>query len=156
MSDKTYKLGNILVNPNTYASKFELRDQDRDDVAIKRLEEHLAHRIRLGGAITYTDENGVHVIEDRDGIRPFSKADEFPSPPEGAELEIRELAFQHGVHANRSELDDWCEAVSANAGDDIQSDEIEQLVIALGRLDVVNGQDLTRLHAKYLKEVLNP
>jgi len=156
MSRKDKSLGNILVNPKTYARKLNELEPDRDLDQIERLESHLAHRLRLGGAITYLDKDGNHVIEDRNGTRPFSEGEEFPSPPPSAELEIRELAYQHGVHADRTELDDWCEAVTANAGDDIQSDEVEQLVIGLGRIDAVDGPHLTRLHAQYLNEILNP
>lgn len=156
MSRGSKSPGNILVNPSDYAdrlSKLEI-DQDRSD--IDRIEEHLAHRLRLGGAITYINEDGEHVIEDKHGIRPFPEGSDFPSPPQNAELEIRELAFRHGISSDRTELDDWCEAVSANAGDEIQSDEVEQLIIGLGRIDAVKGEDLTRLHARYLEEILNP
>lgn len=147
---------NILVNPAEYSSRLSKLEPDQDSPEIERIENHLAHRLRLGGAITYLDENGNHVIEDRNGIRPFSDGDQFPSPPPSAELEIRELAFQHGVHADKSELDQWCEAVTANAGDDIQSDEVEQLIVGLGRIKAVDGQLLTKLHARYLEEILNP
>ena len=156
MSGKTKSPGNILINPADYSSRLSKLEVDQDSVEISRIEDHLAHRLRLGGAITYLDEDGKHVIEDRDGIRPFTDGDEFPSPPPSAELEIRELAFLHGVHADRSKLDDWCEAVTANAGDDIQSDEVEQLIIGLGRIKAVDGVKLTKLHAQYLEQMLNP
>lgn len=153
MSRKDKSRGNILVNPDAYASRLEGLDSDRDMAEIERLENHLAHRLRLGGSITYIDEDGQHVIEDRNGIRPFAEGDEFPSPPDSAELEIRELAFQNGVHSDRSELDDWCEAVSANAGDDVQSDEVEQLIIGLRRLAAIDGVTLTKLHVRYMAEI---
>lgn len=156
MSRKDKSRGNVLINPATYSSRLSELEIGQDSAEISRIEDHLAHRLRLGGAITYLDEDGKHVIEDRDGIRPFAEGDEFPSPPPSAELEIRELAFLHGVHADRSELDQWCEAVTANAGDDIQSDEVEQLIISLGRIEAVDGPILTKLHARYLEEMLNP
>ena len=155
MSDDPKSHGNFLVNPKDYADRLSSLEIDQDRTEIDRIEEHLTHRLRLGGAITYVDKDGKHVIEDRDGVRPFPKGSEFPSPPDNAELKIRELAFQHGVHGDRSELDDWCEAVSANAGDEIRSDEVELLIIGLGRIDAVDGIELTKLHARYLKEVFN-
>lgn len=148
--------GNVLVDPAEYAAKLDGLDADANGTEIQRIEEHLAHRLRLGGAITYIDEHGRHVLEDCDGIRPFEPGTPFPAPPESAELTIRELAFQHGVHADRSELDDWCEAVSANAGDDVQSDDVEQLIIGLRRVDARDGVELTKLHARYLEERFNP
>ena len=148
--------GNILVDPAEYASKLETLDADRDALELRRIEDHLAHRLRLGGAITYIDEEGEHVLEDKDGVRPFVPGNPFPAPPDSAELTIRELAFQHGVHADRDELDDWCEAVTAHAGDDVQSDEVEQLVIGLRRAKALSGVELTKLHARYLEERFNP
>jgi len=155
MSDDPKDQGNFLVNPKAFAERLATLEIDQDRAEISRIEDHLAHRLRLGGAITYVDANGNHVIEDRDGIRPFSEDTEFPSPPDNAELKIRELAFQHGVHGDRTELDDWCEAVSANAGDEVRSDEIEQLIIGLGRIEAIDGIELTKLHARYLEEVFN-
>ena len=155
MSDDPKSQGNLLVNPKDYADRLASLEIDHDRKEIDRIEEHLGHRLRLGGAITYVNDEGEHVIEDKDGIRPFPKGSEFPSPPDNAELKIRELAFLHGVHGDRNELDDWCEAVSANAGDEVRSDEIEQLIIGLGRIEAVDGIELTKLHARYLEEVLN-
>jgi len=155
VSDERKTQGNILVNPADYASRLTALEPDQNRKDIERFEKHLAHRLRLGGAITYMDEDGNHVIEDRNGIRPFPEGSEFPSPPDSAELKIRELAFLHGVHDERNELDEWCEAVSANAGDEIRSDEVEQLIIGLGRIDAVDGIELTKLHARYLEDVLN-
>lgn len=154
MSEKTEKSGNILTNPIEYADQLAKLDSSKDRSKLLHLEIHLSHRLRLGGAITYLDEDGHHVIEDRDGIRPFPNGSEFPSPPESAELEIRELAFQNGVLIGDPELENWSEAVSALAGDEIQSDEVEQLVIGLRRLGSVDGIMLTKLHARYLEEIL--
>lgn len=77
MSGKTKKPTNILVNPAEYASHLEGLEE-HDSSQIQNLEEHLAHRLRLGGAITYIDEDGNHVIEDHDGIRPLTDGSTFP------------------------------------------------------------------------------
>ena len=154
MSGKTNKPSNILVNPADYASRLEsLEEQDISE--IERLENHLAHRLRLGGAITYIDQSGNHVIEDRKGIRSFPSGSAFPDAPKSAELQIRELAFSNGIHSDMSELDEWCEAVTTNAGDEIQSDEVERLIIGLRRMEKHPGIELTKLHARYMEEVLN-
>ncbi|WP_155852005.1 hypothetical protein [Ahrensia sp. 13_GOM-1096m] len=147
--------GNVLIEPAEIASRLESIDPQQHEAESRRIEEHLAHRLRLGGAITYIDVNGHHVIEDKNGTRPFAAGDKFPSPPNNAEFEIRELAFLHGVHGVRSDLDEWTEAVSSNAGDEVISDEIELLVIGLRRIEAVDGIALTKLHARYLEEVFN-
>lgn len=155
MSEKTKNSENILVNPAEYVSRLKDLEHNRDAREIERLEIHLAHRLRLGGAISYMDEDDNHVIEDQSGIRPFPPGSDFPTTSQNVDLEIRELAFQYGVHGDKTELDEWTEAVSANAGDEIQSDEVELLIIGLGRLDTVDGIMLTKLHNRYLEELLN-
>jgi len=156
MAETAENQGNILVNPELYAKRLQEIEGDQEVDFHKRLEDHLAHRIRLGGAITYVDDTGRHVIEDRDGVRPFPPGSKFPSPAPCAELEIRELAFRHGIHGTRTGFDDWAEAITAIAGDEIRSDEVELMLIGLGRLDVVDGVELTKLHARYLQEIMNP
>ena len=156
MSGKSKNPGNILVDPAEYASQMEHLEPDQNGQAIERIENHLAHRLRLGGAITYINEEGDHVIEDRDGVSPFPAGSKFPTPPVSAELEIRELAFRHGVSGERTGFDDWCESISALAGDEIQSDEVELLLIGLRRIGHLDGIELTKLHARYLEEMLNP
>lgn len=156
MSSNGQNGNNILINPAEYSDRLKQIEPEQGTNEIARIESHLAHRLRLGGAITYLDEDGNHVIEDKNGIRPFPEGSEFPAPPDSAELEIRELAFRHGVQGTRTAFDDWTESVTALAGDEIQSDEVELMVIGLGRLDAVDGIELTKLHARYLQEIMSP
>lgn len=153
MSDDAKTKGNILVNPTSYADRLASLELEHDRDQIERIELHLAHLLRLGGAISYIDDAGNHVIEDRDGIRPFPDGAEFPAPPRSAELDIRELAFHHGVQGARTSFDNWTEAVTALAGDDIRSDEVELILVELRRLGVEDGVDITKLHARYLEEI---
>lgn len=152
MRDHDASEGNILVNPSEISSLLADLEVGRDMDLIRRVEDHLAHRIRLGGAITYINALGDHVIEDRDGIRPFSDGMAFPKPPICAELRIRELCFENGVTAERGAMDDFAEKVTELAGDDVDPDEVEQMLINLGRQDVVDGVEITKLHAAYLEE----
>jgi hypothetical protein len=65
---------------------------------------------------------------------------------------IHDLARQHAIRYERGELDDWAETVSRVAGDDIQLDETEWLLVALGRAEVMPEIENTKLHARYLAE----
>ena len=65
---------------------------------------------------------------------------------------IHDLARQHAIRHERGELDDWAETVSRVAGDDIQLDETEWLLVALGRAEVMPEIENTKLHARYLAE----
>ena len=145
------KKAELLVDPDVYLSSTD-KPSDLDPIYRKRIDEHLAHRIRLGGHITYRLDDGTHVVEDKDGIRPLTDDYVTPTPPESSELTIRELAFRNGIHATRDGLDEWAEAVSCLADDDISVDEVEQLIINLGKAKAVDGIELTKLHARYLRE----
>lgn len=74
------------------------------------------------------------------------------SAPMTARDAIHDLARQHAVRYELGDLDDWAEAVSRVAGDDIQLDETEWLLVALGRAEVLPEIENTRLHARYLAE----
>ena len=65
---------------------------------------------------------------------------------------IHELARRHGIRYERAGYDDWAEAVSRVAGDDVELDETEWLLVALGRAEIVADLENTLLHARYLAE----
>lgn len=74
-----------------------------------------------------------------------------PASP-SIKTQIHELARQHGIRYERSGLDDWAEAVTRLAGDDVRLDETEQLLVALRQAGILSGGERTRLHARYLNE----
>ncbi|TXN62894.1 hypothetical protein FV228_18735 [Methylobacterium sp. WL18] len=74
------------------------------------------------------------------------------SAPRTARDVIHDLARQHAIRYERGDLDDWAAAVSRVAGDDIQLDETEWLLVALGRAEIIPEIENTRLHARYLAE----
>jgi len=69
-----------------------------------------------------------------------------------AEQVVRDLASRHQITASRSEIDDWADAVTLLAGDDVTLDDVEELIVALRRSGAIDGQTLTRLHSRYLDE----
>jgi len=145
------KKADLLVDPDQYKSpQSEFAEIDAD--TRKRIDDHLQHRIRLGGHITYEREDGVSVIEDKNGIRPLSEVPELPTPPESAELTIREMAWMNRIHVSRDGLDDWADTVTRLADDEVEFDEVQELIVAMRKAKVVDGIELTKLHARYLEE----
>lgn len=70
-----------------------------------------------------------------------------------AERQIRELAARHGVTAARQSIDDWCDKLTELSGDDRgQADEIEQLLINLGRLELIEIETALELLMRYMEE----
>jgi hypothetical protein len=65
---------------------------------------------------------------------------------------IRELARQHHVAYIRTERDRLAHHITRLAGDDVQLDEIEQLLISLQRAGYLSRIESVRLQANYLRE----
>lgn len=65
---------------------------------------------------------------------------------------IHDLARRHGIRYERADTDDWAEAVSRVAGDDVNLDETEWLLVALRRAEIVPGIEGTRLQYRYMQE----
>jgi hypothetical protein len=73
-----------------------------------------------------------------------------------AEATIRELAFQNGVTADRTLLDDWGDQISYLSGEDGEpADEVEQLIIALGRAKVIDESEAIDLQLQYMRQKLS-
>lgn len=74
------------------------------------------------------------------------------APAPTAKEIIHDLARRHGIRYERAAYDDWAEAVSRVAGDDVGLDETEWLLVALRRADILPGIEGTRLHYRYMQE----
>ncbi len=66
--------------------------------------------------------------------------------------EIHALARKHDVRYSPRPIDEWAGHVTRLAGDDVQLDEIEQLLIALQRAGHLTRPVALALQAKYLRE----
>lgn len=66
---------------------------------------------------------------------------------------IRSLAERYGVHYSESRLDKVSRIVTQLAGDDVNPDNIEGLLINLNREGVIAGSDMMKLHSRYLDEL---
>ena len=65
---------------------------------------------------------------------------------------IRQMAERHHVTYVRTENDELAHHITRLAGDHVELDEIEQILIALQRAGHVSRAELVRLQAKYLRE----
>ena len=71
---------------------------------------------------------------------------------ETAEQVIHQLAIQHGISHQRSKLDNFGDAVTRLAGDEVHLDAAEWLLVELGRAGILTGAGNTLLHHRYLRE----
>jgi hypothetical protein len=65
---------------------------------------------------------------------------------------IRELAKKHSVTYVRRSHDVLAHHITRLAGDDVQLDDVEQLLIALQRSGHLSRKEMIRLQAAYLHE----
>ena len=67
-------------------------------------------------------------------------------------IAIRQMAERHHVTYVRTETDALAHHMTRLAGDDVELDEVEQILIALQRAGHVSRAELVRLQASYLRE----
>ena len=65
---------------------------------------------------------------------------------------IRKMALEHHVVYVRAPHDMLAHDITRLAGDDVQLDEIEQLLIALQRSGYLSRTEMVQLQAAYLRE----
>ncbi|HZR61193.1 MAG TPA: hypothetical protein VFA80_09630 [Xanthobacteraceae bacterium] len=65
---------------------------------------------------------------------------------------IRKMAEEHHVAYVRTSRDTLAHDITRLAGDDVQLDEIEQLLIALQRSGHLSRAEMVQLQAAYLRE----
>jgi hypothetical protein len=71
--------------------------------------------------------------------------------PHSAQDEITALARQHGVSYQPTDLDALGNAMTRLAGDDVELDETELLLLALRRAGHVTKAEAVHLHGAYLR-----
>ena len=69
-----------------------------------------------------------------------------------AQNEILALARKHGVAYKPMPLDKLGEAMSRLAGDDVELDDTELLLLALERAGHLSAKDANRLHVAYMNQ----
>jgi hypothetical protein len=69
-----------------------------------------------------------------------------------AQQTIEQLAKQHGITHHHTPIDTWGNHISQLSDSEVELDEIQWLLIELGRARILTGKDNTMLHAQYLQE----
>ena len=66
---------------------------------------------------------------------------------------VERFAKAHGIHCVRTGLDDYAEAVTRAAGDEVMLDSMGKLLVALKKKGLINGGQLARLMTNHMREV---
>jgi hypothetical protein len=73
-------------------------------------------------------------------------------PKQGVRDFVERFAQAHGVAYRRSGLDDFAEAITAAAGDDVRLDTTGKLLVAIGKKNLMSGRQIARLMTNHLTE----
>jgi hypothetical protein len=65
---------------------------------------------------------------------------------------IRQMAERYGVAFRRTKADTLAQHMTRLAGDDVELDEVEQMLIALQRAGHLSRVEAVHLQARYLRE----
>ena len=65
--------------------------------------------------------------------------------------QIHDLASRHNVRHVAGRWDELANAITRLAGDDVQLDETELLLVALGRAGVLSDRETVRMAAAYIR-----
>jgi hypothetical protein len=92
--------------------------------------------------------------------RGTSEVPELPAdleqlPKVGVGAYVERLACANNVTYVRSKLDDWAEAVTRAAGDDVRLDQTEKLLVALKKKKLIDGRQAARLLTNHMRETRN-
>jgi len=68
---------------------------------------------------------------------------------------VSRLAAAHHVTYQRSRLEDWAEAVTRAAGDNVRTDNTDGLLIRLKQRKILNAEQFTRLLINHRRESMN-
>ncbi|WP_052166536.1 DUF4187 domain-containing protein [Methylobacter tundripaludum] len=73
-------------------------------------------------------------------------------PTTGLAKYITDLAKQHNVAYVKTLADEWADTITGLSDDSIESDDIEDLLLALKRAEILNIDDMLSLLVNYLRE----
>lgn len=74
-------------------------------------------------------------------------------PTESVRQFVERLARTHHIQHQRTGLDDYAQAVTRAAGDEVELDSTGKLLVALKKKHVINGRQLARLMTNHMREV---
>lgn len=78
---------------------------------------------------------------------------QWDDPTQSAESIIRKLAAVNELSSKLGEgLHHHCD-MARIVGDDVTLDDVEKMLVNIARLEKYNGLDITKLHARYLREL---
>lgn len=66
---------------------------------------------------------------------------------------IVDLAAQHDLDYRKTYADEWAETVTRLCGDEVVTDDVDQILVTLKRSGVITSEELVSLLGGYLEEI---
>lgn len=66
---------------------------------------------------------------------------------------ILDLAARNNITHTRTICDEWAEAVTRISGDDVHTDEIDDLLVAMKKAGVVSAEEMLQLLIGYMRDI---
>jgi hypothetical protein len=112
----------------------------------------IRRKLSLGArSVVYVNERAPSP-KSENTVKRHPKTGDLIIPTIGLGRYVRDLAKLSEVSYVKTYADEWAEDVSRLAGDEIHTDSIEQLVIALKKQKKVTGREAVHLLTNYLRE----
>lgn len=117
-------------------------------VVVDAGEQRIARKLAIAGTpVRYVRHKGLPGALEPLGL------DVDALPTKGVGRFVQRLAKIHGLAHVRSGVDDFAEAVTRTAGDDVVLDATGKLLAVLKKRQLVNGRQLARLMTNHMREV---
>jgi hypothetical protein len=101
---------------------------------------------------TTTRNDGPQIGRDYNSVMDHTGVAPHLDPSMSARGHIHRIAAEHGLTYQNDGIAHLARQIENMFGNAVDSDETSNLVIAIRRAGVMDGQDLTRLHGRYLRE----
>lgn len=67
--------------------------------------------------------------------------------------QVRTLAAQHKIAYRASKLDRWADAVTRLAGDEVEFDDTQRLIVELARAEIISEIEMLRLIQRHHRDI---
>ncbi|EMW0564206.1 hypothetical protein [Vibrio parahaemolyticus] len=119
----------------------------KDEIVVEIENPRVNRKLFINGkTILFRGRRNKHLINKNISLLPQNL------PTKGVASYVLELARFHKIAYSYNAMDQWANAVTRLAGDEVKHDDIEDLLIALKRAGKISKKDVAMLAVNYLRE----
>lgn len=148
-------VGSVFKELGEPVNKVEIEKRDNVRVVVVYTENiRISRKLMLHGlSVYYSHDKLQNKLPQCDEWKIPTNVDDLPKTDVRSYIE--RFAEYYNIIHKRTGLDEFAEAVTRMAGDEIKLDPTEKLLVALKKKELINAKQLSRLLSNYLKEASN-